>query len=81
MRERNSLKLRVLEALDRRGWTNPPLAAVLVGFSPVRAIYAHLKRYERWGLLERARDARGLLLYRVTDRGRNRLAWLRKRVP
>jgi DNA-binding PadR family transcriptional regulator len=46
-------------------------------FFPKRAIYAHLNRLWRWGLIQRRRDAKGLLAYRITKRGRDRLAWLR----
>ena len=76
MAELNCLKVRVLQALDHRGWINPPAAATLVGFQPARAMYSYMLRLHRWGLLERQHDSRGLLLYRLSLRGRERLAWL-----
>jgi DNA-binding MarR family transcriptional regulator len=48
-------------------------------FSPKRAIYAHLNRLWRWGLIQRRRDGQGLLVYRITRRGRERLTWLCRR--
>jgi hypothetical protein len=73
---KNGLKMQVLKALQR-GWLDPPTISVLVGFFPVRAIYSYLLRLHRWGLLERRRDMRGLLLYRISKRGLERLEWLR----
>lgn len=77
----NSLKQRALAAFERAGWLNPPAWAVLVDFYPQRASYSYLKRLHRWGLLERARDARGFILYRLSRRGRSRLGWLRSGIP
>lgn len=74
----NSLKRRALEAFDDRGWLSPPAWAVLTGFYPVRASYSYLKRLQRWRLIERTLDRRGLLLYRLTTRGAKRLDWLRR---
>jgi hypothetical protein len=77
MGERNSLKLQVLEILDRRGWLDPPTIAELVGFRAERGMYSYLIRLHRYGLLRRRQDARGLILYRLSERGGARLAWLR----
>jgi len=74
---KNRLKIRVLRALQR-GWLNPPTICTLVGFFPIRAMYSYLLRLHRWGLLERRRDSRGLLLYRLSKRGFERLEWLRE---
>ena len=49
-------------------------------FSPKRAVYAHLNRLWRFGLLQRRWDAQGMLVYRITRQGRDRLAWLNRRV-
>lgn len=46
---------------------------------PVRGLYPHLADYARWGLILRWRGAGGRLLFRIADRGRARLAWLRRR--
>ena len=45
---------------------------------PVRAAYSYLLRLHRWGLLQRERDPRGLIIYSLTERGRDRLDWLRQ---
>jgi hypothetical protein len=74
----NSLKLRALTTFENRGWLSPPSWAVLARFYPVRAAYSYLKHLWRWKLLDRALDRRGLLLYRLSARGAERLAWLRE---
>ena len=46
-----------------------------------RSLYSYLNRLQKQGLLERIPTARrGQLAYRVTDRGRRRLAYLQTRV-
>jgi DNA-binding IclR family transcriptional regulator len=75
---RNTLKIRVLAALDGRGWLNAAMIAGLTGFRPKRAIYIYLARLQRWGLVRRRSSRRGLLLYSISDRGRTRLTWLRE---
>jgi hypothetical protein len=77
----NLLKLRALAALENRGWLSPPAWAVIIGFYPVRASYSYLKHLHRWKLVERSLDRRGLLLYRLSRRGSERLEWLRSRLP
>jgi hypothetical protein len=76
----NSLKWRALSVFENRGWLSPPAWAVLAGFYPVRASYSYLKRLFTWKLLERSLDRRGLLLYRLSPRGADRLAWLRRQL-
>jgi hypothetical protein len=76
-RARNELKRIALTVFEDRGWLNVPAWAKLAGYYPIRGAYAVLKRYHRWKLLDRRLDARGLILYRISDRGRARLAWLR----
>ena len=73
----NSLKIRALEAFEDRGWINPVLWAVLVGFYPARSSYSYLLRLHRFGLLLRRRNARGLIFYALSKHGAKRLAWLR----
>ena len=75
----NFLKTKTLEVFEERGWLNPPKWAVLVGFYPVRASYSYLLRLHRFGLLERSQDSGGLLVYRLSPRGFQRLLWLRGR--
>jgi hypothetical protein len=74
----NSLKYRALEVFENRGWLSPPAWAVIAKFYPARAAYSYLKRLHRWQLLDRARDRSGLLLYRLSPRGVERLSWLRR---
>ena len=73
----NSLKLRALAAFEPRGWLNPPVWAVLVGFYPVRASYSYLLRLSRMRLLEQSWDMNGRITYRLSKRGEERLKWLR----
>jgi hypothetical protein len=76
----NRMKLRALATLENRGWLSPPAWAVLAGYYPIRTAYTYLKRLWNWRLLERRLDRRGLLLYRISERGRTRLEWLRERL-
>jgi hypothetical protein len=69
----NQMKLQALAAFEDRGWISPPAWAVLSGYYPVRAAYTYIKRLWTWKLLERRLDRRGLLLYRISERGRGRL--------
>src|SRR5207245_211899 len=47
-----------------------PAVEVLVGMFPTRRMYGCLKGLRRWGLLDRRRDARGLVIYKISRRGR-----------
>lgn len=76
--ERNELKRKALAIFENRGWLSVPAWAALAGYYPIRGAYTVLKRFYRWKLLKRRLDARGLILYRISDRGRARLAWLRQ---
>ncbi len=78
----NSLKRRALGVFEKNGgWLYPPAWAVLAGFWPLRTSWSYLIRLHRFGLLQRRRDARGLIVYRLSRRGRSRLAWLRREIP
>lgn len=72
----NVLKLRALEIFNSFGPLNPPAWAALANFNPKRAAYTYLLRLHRFGLLIRSRDKSGLLIYSLSDRGRERLDWL-----
>jgi hypothetical protein len=72
----NVLKRRALEIFNSYGALNPPAWAVLADFIPVRSSYSYLLRLHRFGLLDRTRDKSGLLLYSLSDRGRERLQYL-----
>jgi len=77
-RKYNSLKRHALAVFEHRGWLSPAAWAVLAKVYPVRSAYSYLKHLHRWKLLDRALDRRGLLLYRLSARGAERLAWLRR---
>ena len=72
----NDLKIRTLEIFRNFGFLNPPAWAALANFSPPRSSYTYLLRLHRLGLLHRTHDGSGLLLYGLSDRGRQRLAYL-----
>lgn len=73
----NGLKRHALGVFAKNGgWLNAPAWAVFAGFYPIRAAYSYLLRLHRFGLLYRRRNARGLVLYRISERGRRRLEWL-----
>ena len=72
----NCLKRRALEIYARYGSLNPPAWAALANMLPVRSSYTYLLRLHRFGLLNRERDAQGLLIYTISERGRERLNWL-----
>jgi hypothetical protein len=74
----NRRKRQALQIFHERGWLNPPTFAMLAGMRPIRGVYSNLRRLHGWGLLERARSARGLILYRLSPKGASRLAWLRR---
>ncbi len=72
----NRRKRQALQIFYERGWLNPPVFAMLAGMRPIRGVYSYLRRLHAWGLLERARSPRGLILYRLSPKGARRLAWL-----
>ena len=74
----NSLKTRALDVFARYGPLNPPAWAVLAGMTPVRSAYTYLLRLHRFGLLDRNRNAAAVLIYSISPRGSERLAWLRR---
>ena len=76
----NARKRQALGVFRERGWLNPPSWAVLVGFYPVRAAYSYLRHLWHWGLLQRDLDAKGFVIYGLSDKGRRRLAWLEGKV-
>lgn len=58
----------VLAALDKRGWVNPALLAILADY-PIRVASSWLRRLHRWGFVQRRHNA-GLALYAISERGR-----------
>jgi hypothetical protein len=75
----NALKIRALTAFENRGWVNVPTWASLVRFNPVRAAYSYLSRLKKLKLLESAKNRSGIIFYRLTQRGYQRLVWLREK--
>ena len=45
----------------------------------LRSVYSYLLRLARQGLLQQGATGRGRLVYRLTDRGRARLEYLKRR--
>lgn len=78
-RIRNTLKLRILGALEGHGWVNVPMLSMLAKFRPTRAVYIYMERLRRWGLVRRRQVRRGLITYSISARGQARLDWLREK--
>jgi hypothetical protein len=76
---RKRLILSVLERVYPKGMQADALAWK-AGVFPKRAVYWRLNRLWRFGLLQRRRDWQGLLVYRISERGRRRLIWLQRRL-
>jgi hypothetical protein len=72
----NLLKQRALTVFAERTWLTPRAWAELARFEPRRAAYTYLKRLYGFDLLDRSWTDAGRLLYRINDRGRDRLRWL-----
>jgi len=73
-------KTEVLSIFGRgAGFLTPDQVRVQLHLSPDRrSMYSYLLRLSRQGLLERNEAGRGRLAYRLTDRGRQRLEYLRQ---
>lgn len=78
MRKYNELKRKTLRALADGRPVGVPTLAVRIGYFPVRGLYPYLARLRRWDLVTSWRGVSGLLFYRITERGRERLAWLER---
>jgi DNA-binding PadR family transcriptional regulator len=72
-------KAEVLSIFDRSGgFLTPDQVRARFQTPPDRrSMYSYLLRLGRQGLLERKQAGRGSLAYRLTDRGRARLEYLR----
>lgn len=77
MRAFNELKQKTLEIFSRSGPIRPAEYMVRAKFYPLQGAHTYLRRLARMGLLKRAKDARGRYLYMISERGTERLAWLR----
>jgi DNA-binding IclR family transcriptional regulator len=76
----NKLKLRTLEIFSRSGPIRPADYMVRAKFYPLAAAHTYLIRLKKMGLLAQGEDARGRHLYALTERGAQRLSWLRARM-
>lgn len=73
----NVRKIAVLKLLANNGPMTPPEIAVRTRRYPVRAMYSYMLHLAKWGLVTRGRRVRrGRMLYQLTEKGRQRLAWL-----
>jgi DNA-binding PadR family transcriptional regulator len=74
-------KTEVLSIFDRFGGFITPdqVCGKLQRRPDRRSLYSYLLRLSRQGLLERRQTRRGNLAYRLTERGRARLEYLRAR--
>jgi hypothetical protein len=78
-RKYNELKRNVLSVFETRGWLPPQMVKALSGFHGT-AMAAYLNGLKRWGLLYRRGGYRSRsVVFRISQRGRERLAWLRSR--
>jgi hypothetical protein len=78
MSARNSLKIRVLRALEKHGWLRPRELHTRAGFPLRSSPWTYMKRQERWGLV-RKRVVSGIgPEWTITRRGRDRLVWLQR---
>jgi predicted transcriptional regulator len=78
----NTLKIRVLGALEQRGWVNTAMLSYFSGLRPVRSVSSYMEHLRSMRLVRRrwARSEKGrtLALYSISKRGRERLSWLKK---
>ena len=76
---RNERKLQVLEAFATNAAMRPVQLAPEVGIYPFRRAYTYLLRLHRWGYLQRRRDHKGRIVYRLSPRGARYLLWHRRK--
>lgn len=77
----NSRKQRTLAVLADQRPRSVPAIARLAGIKPTRRAYAYLGHLAESGLIEIERDPYRKIYCRITERGLNRLRWLRSRTP
>ena len=77
----NSLKRRVLKVLaEHKTWLGVSAIARRVDLPyDERGLYPYLRRLSAFGLVEPERDPWGRLLYRITERGTQRLEFLKEK--
>lgn len=74
---RNKTKKRALEVLENGIPMDAPTFAHRVGIRPVRRVYAYLDHLAALGLVARRADLGSRLHFQITERGLERLQWLR----
>lgn len=74
--ERNERKIIVLRILANSGPLLAKELAVKAGIYPVRRGYWYFERLREWDLIRRSRNRSGVFLYRISEKGLGRLAWL-----
>lgn len=79
--KRNSRKFAILNLLSRQDSSIPANEIAWAIRLPYRSsgLYRLLLNYAHWGLILRHRGPDGRYRYRIGERGRARLAWLRRR--
>ena len=75
----NKRKKRALEVLENGVPMDAPTFAHRVGIHPVRRVYAYLDHLAILGLVVRRADLGSKLHFQITERGLERLQWLRVR--
>lgn len=76
----NQRKIAVLRLLANNGPLTPPEIAARLRIYPVRAVYSYMQHLAKWQLVTRGRRwRRGRMLYQLTQKGSDRLAWLEGR--
>lgn len=75
MRGYNATKRIVLAHFEREGWQTPREIQRVIGWQSLTRTYQYLRKFSEWQLLSRRTVPR--LEYKLTAKGRARLAWLR----
>ncbi len=75
--ERKRAVLAFLASRDRPATVQELAWAIRLPY-PARGLYGVLAGYAHWGLVLRERGPDGKLRFRLGERGRRRLAWLRE---
>ena len=75
----NETKRYILETLEKEDMDSIGICEILNEFTniSIKAVQMALLRYYRWGLLDRTSDD-GIYYYEITDKGIERLNWLRE---
>lgn len=75
MRPYNATKRIVLAHFDRTGWQSPREIQRVIRWRSLTRTYQYLRKFADWQLLSRRTIPR--LEYKLTAKGRARLAWLK----